>query len=568
MLTQVLSHPVISIVVLLGVLVFIHELGHFLFAKLFGVGVEVFSIGFGPVLFSFKLYGTLYQLAALPLGGFVKIVGQDPGASVPEEYKGQELFRTSAWQRFLILFAGPAFNFGLAVFIYMMMSLGGIEKFESVIGVTRSDSPAAMAGLLPGDRVLKVSGQEIKTWDEMSLLIAESPGKPLALEVKRGLDTLTLSVVPEVYSTFSHKGGKKEIGRIGIAPIFWAPIVTVDKGSRAFNQGLRTGDKILSWSHSQDSRLKSGSIETWHNFESLGNKFAHKSLEAFTLEIQRGQDVKKTLKIELQIPQEALNTGHTGGDFWGTHLGIHPSSLTFVKEPGSSFHESLQNHDRLIAINGKEVRDIFDFSDMTGENEQEEVMVKVSRGGVVKEFSVKLEAVERQMPSGKKLFYHFNLPFLGEAKALPTVLEKSEGLFSAFVFGAKKTYDVSVMMLESVAGLVMGQVPLGSLGGPMAIAKVASDSAKLGLEAFFVMMAVISINLGIVNLLPIPLLDGGRILMLLVEAVLRRPLSLEAVENFHKLGFVFIFSLFILSTYNDLSRFWTSLIREFLGIFE
>ena len=564
MLTDLISHPILSIVILLGALVFIHELGHFLPAKIFGIGVETFSIGFGPVIISFKALGTLYQIAAIPLGGFVKLAGSYRGETVPPEYKGKELYRASSWKQFLILAGGPAFNVFLAIFIYMCMSLNGITKIDSVIGVVRKNSPAGEAGLLPGDKVTHLGGSALKSWDEMSELISSSPGKPIKLEFLR--DGLEKSVVitPDPVKVLSHRGGKEEVGKIGIAPLFWLPIVTVEKESLSYLHGLRTGDSIEAYEYrvADVTESFSGKISAWHELLTLEKDLQRVKVKELILRVTRKvqEDEKKSYKII--IPGD----GFFSNSSIIKSLGIHESELTFVKKPGTKVHVGLQHHDRLLSFNGKALYDIFDLEETLKQNDKESAVIGVRRDGVTKIFQVKLEPIERQMPSGKKTFYIFTLPFLGKGKTLPTRLEKAESLPAAVVFGVKKTYDMSVMMLESLWGLVAGRVPLAAISGPIAIAKVTSDSIKLGLEAFFLMMALISINLAIVNLLPIPILDGGRIVIVFIEWIRGKALSLEALENFQKIGFVFIFSLFILSTYNDLSRFWASMVRDFLGM--
>ena len=158
--------------------------------------------------------------------------------------------------------------------------------------------------------------------------------------------------------------------------------------------------------------------------------------------------------------------------------------------------------------------------------------------------------------------------FLGQSEEPPSVIEKYDGLFAALGYGVRETADQSAQLLDNIGSLMVGDIPLKALGGPMLIAKVAGESARRGWQTFLGSMALISINLGLLNLFPIPVLDGGQLLLMGAEAVRRRPLRESAVENFQKVGFALILALVVLATYNDLSRFWKSMLESVVGIFQ
>lgn len=569
MLAEFLSYPLVAIVFLLAVLVFVHEFGHYITAKIFRVGVEVFSFGFGPVLFSWKAFGTLFQVALIPLGGFVKLAGSYEGEEVKKEYRGSELFRASPWKRILILVAGPAFNFLLAAFIYASLFTAGFEKVESVVGLVKKGSPAEQAGLLSGDRVTALDEKSFDTWEGMSELIRQSPEQELKLSYERGGKTFETKVTPDTFFVPSHKGGKEAVGRIGIAPIFWKPTVTVlSPESIAYRLGFRTGDEVSSVRYKTESgeNFLEEKISAWHELKFFLARVLEKDLKEVSFDLKRPSKEKSfSLALELTAGEKKASLLLSDFQMFSSFLGLRSSELTLLtsKEEGGSV---VQNYDILVVFEGKFLGDIFDLEKALEENKKRVASVTVIRAGEEKTLQLSLKEIERQMPSGREVFYTLPTSFLAKSVPLPYKLEKANSLLEALVFGVTETYSMSVKFCESLFGLVVGRVPLASLGGPILIAKTASDSIKLGFEVFFTIMALISINLAIVNLVPIPLLDGGRIVVVVIEWIRGRALSLEALENFHKIGFVLVFSLFVLAMYNDLSRFWVSVIQNFVDI--
>ncbi len=571
MLTEFLSYPLVAVLFLLGVLVFVHEFGHYITAKIFHVGVETFSFGFGPVLISKKFFGTLFQVALIPLGGFVKLAGSYEGEPVPEEYEGTELFRAAPWKKILILLAGPAFNFFLAAFIYASLFSVGFKKLESVVGLVKKESPAEQAGLLSGDRLLSLGGKSFNTWEDMSKLITESPGKELDVTYDRFGQEYKTKITPETFFVPSHKGGEEAVGRIGIAPIFWPPIVSVSAlASVAYRLGLRTGDFVQSVTYKENGSemLLEEKISAWHELEFFLVRMLNKNLANVSLQVKRSSD-SELVSIPLELTSEEKNNSLLLQDpsLFTSFLGLRSSELTVSFEDEKKSSSSLlKNHDILISFQGKMIRDIFDLEKALEENKSSLGSLTVFREGKEISFDFPLKALERQLPSGRELFYVLDVSFLAKGISLPYRVEKAESLFAALSFGIAETYNMSLKFCESLWGLLVGRVPLASLGGPLLIAKTASESIKMGFEVFFMIMALISINLGIVNLVPIPLLDGGRIVIVTIEWVRGKTLSLEALENFQKIGFVLVFSLFILAMYNDLSRFWASAIQDFVGM--
>jgi regulator of sigma E protease len=189
---------IVSAIVVLGVLIFVHELGHFLFAKYFGVGVETFSLGFGPKIFAKTFGETEYRISAFPLGGYVKMVGENKDDELPEEDAHRSFMAKAPLQRMVIVAAGPCFNLIFAYLIFVVVCMIGIPTSTTKIGEVMKDKPAARAGLREGDRVKSINGKPVSRWNDLAQLITESGGKPLALTVEREGKTFVVQVTPEM----------------------------------------------------------------------------------------------------------------------------------------------------------------------------------------------------------------------------------------------------------------------------------------------------------------------------------------------------------------------------------
>jgi regulator of sigma E protease len=351
----------IQAIIFLGLLIFFHELGHFLIAKLFGVYVEKFSIGFGPKLFSWKRGETEYMLSAVPLGGYVKMYGDGMDYNPDEDEETDESLKKRAFNtkplyaRALIVFAGPFANFLLAAVVYSIIFIAGVPRSTAVIGEIMPDMPAAAAGIEKGDKVLGIDGVEVTFWDEMSSYIVDRPGQELNLLIDRGGEKLNIAVTPK------------------------------------------------------DSVQK--------------NIF--------------GEDIK-------------------------------------------------------VGLIGVQVSDQY---------------IKV-RYGVI----------------------------------------ESLGL------GVQKTYEVTALIINGVVKIFQKAVPADSIGGPIMIMQMAKSSADEGIIMLLGLMAAISVNLAILNLLPVPVLDGGHLLFFALEGLFRRPVSLKVREYANMVGLMLIFGLMFFAFFNDIVR--------------
>ena len=408
----------IAFLIMIGVLVTIHEFGHFIFAKMFGVKVEVFSIGFGPPIVRWKGKETVYQIALIPLGGYVKMYGEDSmtepvqGKSEKDTLDPRSFAAKPRWQKMLIAFAGPLFNIVLAIILFAVAYMIGIQQPKYlnepvVVGYVEKNSYAEKAGLKPRDKIIAIDGEPVKNWKEFTIKIGMKAGKTVVLDVIRDGKRISVTVkVPENISK----------DHLGISPIIPAKIGTILPNSPAAKAGLQIGDEI-------------------------------------------------------------------------------------------------------IAINGKPIHSWFELVDALSQiKDDKEVTLLVKRNGKI--FSVKVK------PEYNETLKKY---VIGISPMMETITVKY-GFAEAFEKAIERTKELTVALYKVIKGLVTGEVSIKTLGGPIAIAQFSGQALEAGIATFLFSMAFISLQLGYLNLLPIPVLDGGLILILLIESIIRRPLPEKAKE--------------------------------------
>ena len=443
---------IISFVVVIGILILIHELGHFFVARWTGVGVERFSIGFGPVLLRWRGKETEYCLSAIPMGGYVKMLGEENplegGAAMP--YDPKKAFALKPlWARFLIVFAGPGMNFVLAaIIVAVVLATAGRPVWPAVVGRVADDTPAAAAGLKSADTIVAVNGRSVKYWEDVDRAVAASNGKPLELAVKRGETTQTITVTPK-QTTIQDPilRESKTTWDIGAGPQSVPQISSVSPGSPAEKAGLQGGDVVL--------RVGGRPVFT---AEDLVQAIRSKPGEALPIEIQR-ENRRLTLTVTPNVEEEKTPSGET---------------------------------------------------------------IKVGR-------------IQAGIGSKAVSFVAYDP-------------------FSAVWHGAVWTKDMTVITVKGFWKLVVGTIDRSNIGGPIQIASMAGQQAREGLAPLAMFTAIISVNLAVLNLLPVPMLDGGHLFFFIIEAVLGRPLSLRKREAAQQLGFVLLMLLMVYALYNDLVR--------------
>jgi regulator of sigma E protease len=446
---------IISFVVVIGILILIHELGHFFVARWTGVGVERFSIGFGPVLLRWRGKETEYCLSAIPMGGYVKMLGEENplegGTAMP--YDPKKAFALKPlWARFLIVFAGPGMNFVLAaVIVAIVLATVGRPVWPPVVGRVAADSPAATAGLRSGDAIVAVDGHRVQYWEDVDRAVASANGQPLQLAVRRGDTTETVAITPK-QTTIQDPilREPKTVWDIGVGPESVPQISSVAPGSPAEKADLRPGDTVLSVA---GTRVFTA--------DDLVQAIRSRPGQALPVEIER-EGRRLTLTVTPNAEEEKTPAGETI-QVGRIQAGIGSKAVSYVA------------YDPIRAV------------------------------------------------------YH----------------------------GTIWTWEMTVVTVKGFWKLVVGSIDRSNIGGPIQIASMAGQQAREGLGPLAMFTAIISINLAVLNLLPVPMLDGGHLFFFVIEAVLGRPLSLRKREAAQQVGFVLLMLLMVFALYNDLVRIGT-----------
>jgi regulator of sigma E protease len=437
--------------VVLGVLVAFHELGHFLAARWVGVKVLKFSLGFGPKLFGRQMGETEYLLSAIPLGGYVKLFGEDEAEATTQEDRARSFAHKGLWGKVLIVAAGPGFNFILAYFIFAGWLATGTPLFVPTFQDLTPDieamvpgSPADVAGIQVGDRVSQVNGQVISTRTELFDAVAKSHGQALTLEIKRDGQIKTVKVTPTTAPGGQQTSTQEPGYYLGVeeAP----PLVTsVMQNSPAAKAGLQTGDHVAS--------IDGLTIHTWSQMTGI---------------------VKESPNRQLQV--EVLREGHR------ISLAVTPS-------------------------------------------------------------------VEKATVNGQSV----DIGKIGISGPGRSIMRSSTPLLSLYD-GLAATWGWTELTAIGLYKMVVGDISSKNIGGPLTIANISGEAASQGASSVVFLIAILSINLGVLNLLPIPILDGGHLLFFLIEGILRKPLGERQREIAQQAGLVLLVGVMIFAFWNDLER--------------
>ncbi len=424
----------VAFVFVLGVLVFVHELGHYMMARRLGVRVLTFSIGFGPKLLTVRRGDTDYCVSAIPLGGYVKMAGENPDET--RAGKDDEFLSKSKWARFQILVMGPIMNIVLAlvvmaVVLYQGAEVPAYEEQPPVVGSVAEGLPAEASGILPGDLIVSIGGKAVPTWEDLFLAVMPRAERELEVVLRRDGRSITMRVTPEAQTRFG-------IGDLGVLPVMHPQIRNVMPGEPADRAGIQRGDVIVAID-GEPVRPDNALVERI-------NASANRPL---TLTVQRGgreQDIEVTPALRGEI-------GLIGVE-------LSPYELRTI-DPGP------------------------------------------------------LQAIQMSV---------------------------------------ERNYEWSGLIFQTLWGLLTRETSPRQLVGPVGIAQLSGGAAQIGLVALFTLMAMISLNLGILNLLPIPVLDGGHILIMVLEGVSRRDFSVRVKEKMLLAGFAVLMLLMVTVIYNDLTR--------------
>lgn len=545
-------------VLLVGVLVFVHELGHFVWAKVFGVKVLRFSLGFGPRIFGITRGETEYVIAAIPLGGYVRLLGESPTDTVSKRDEGRSFPEQALWRRIVIVLAGPFMNLAFPLLLYFVVFLGDREMAPPVVGTVLPGLPAD-GQLEPGDRILAVGDVEIRSFYELMQIVERSTGQPLELTLERDRHRATAHVTPVRASETHALGLTREVGRIGIStrsPL--AVIGIVSPASPAAAARLRTFDRVIA---------------------AGGRPIDRFSELVDVLEPNRGGTVPITylrprridgglasvLELSLYEPHVATLTPEPGPGSGIVRAGIESSDLYVAEVQAGSAEAAigLRPGDRLLDLDGEPIRQFGAFVDALRSSERTSHEISFRRADQVITRTLSLGREQGETEFGER----FDRYAIGISNWAPTMAEAAVPNPSPAVYAFHEsiaaTWDMIELTVTSVARLVEGRLSVRSLGGPLSILEGTGTAARGGPLDYLAFMAFLSINLGLLNLLPVPMLDGGHLLFFLVEALLRRPLPTRAREVASLVGLAMLVFLMVLAFKNDVERRWPDIVETF-----
>ena len=450
-----LLHTIVAFIIALGLLIVVHEYGHYLIARLCNVKVLRFSVGFGRPLLTKNIGETEWVIAAIPFGGYVKMLDEREGPVEPHEF-ARAFNRQSVWRRFAIVVAGPIANFLFAIAVYAGLFMYGLPEARPLLGTPPAESTAASAGLRAGDTVRAVDGEAIATWQELRWRVLQSAlqRRPLKLEVVDEKGHLRDAVL-DLRSFPSDDVESDALERIGLRlyrPPLEPVLGTLVTGGAAERAGLAPGDRVLT----ADGKP----VASW---------------EALVAAVQARPEVPLSLGVERAGTQRTVE--------------VVPASVA--------------------------------------------------------------------APGGKRIGRIGATPQIPPSHAERMMTRVQHGVLESLWKGVVKTADISVFSLKMLGKMLVGEVSWKHLSGPVTIADFAGQSAQMGWIPYITFLALISISLGVLNLLPIPLLDGGHLMYYAIEIVKGKPVSERAMELGQRVGIALLLVMMAFAFYNDLNRLLT-----------
>jgi len=526
---------------LLGVLVFVHEWGHFIVARICGVRVETFSIGFGPKIFKFKWGDTTYAVSLIPLGGYVKMYGDGTEENIPKEEEPESFIHQSIWEKIAIVAAGPLVNLIFAFLLFMLMGTMGIPKTKAIIGDVESSSPADQAGLVYGDKILSVNGVEISSAQELTLELSKSPGLEARVEYSR--DDVTKTTLVALTEQENPN------------PLIEQKTLKVIEGLSLLRESNQVG---LDYNSELVQKHKLPQVAKLVKINSTDTPDFH-SIEEALKTASLSNDLKVSFESNGEVETYNLTSKGQPNAYWSLDdVGIKKSELFIgkVQRGSPAATAGLASLDQILKINGRSItkwEELLETVKTTPKGQS--VTFSVGRPDGLKEISMTPKQTEILKPNGQ-LEYRPTVGIIPSLEFLPPPQEFKSitGVGSLISFASSESMKWVSVTLKGFKKLLFGEVSHKSLSGVISIGKVAKDSLDVGWTYFLQIMAIISINLFLLNLLPVPVLDGGHLLFYFIEVIKGSPVSMTTRLIGQQIGVVVILSLVAYTIFNDLSR--------------
>lgn len=564
-------------VVLVSTLIFVHELGHFIFAKLFGVKVITFSLGFGPKILRLRGRETEYCIGLLPLGGYVRMLESSKTDIVLPEDRGRTFESLALYKRIIVVLAGPMMNLLFPVLLYFAVFAGDGPFLPPTVGGVLPEHPA-YGVLRPGDRIMQINGEDVGTFDEVKRRIARSPAKPVLFKVFRDNKHVEVEIVAnevvgeDRFDGTLSPGERRElgmlqrVGSVGILSSAPAAVIGIsDAESPAYRAGLRTFDVVT---HIAGREVR--------RFMDLEAEFERNQGETAPVTYLRPVPVTDALgglatMAVYQSGVVALTPLSSGTDLQ-SKTGIEVADLYVADLPEDSpLHQAgLREGDRLTALNGTQLPAWSTFRERVwNERDSPHQIEWISARDGQKRSGEFLMRREDFTDVNGQTFARYRFQVQNWIPLAPEdLVEHPAPISYALTKAVEETVDVTRFILVMIVRAAQGRVSLDTLQGPITIYEVAGEEGRKGTDYFIWVMALLSINLGLLNLLPIPVLDGGHLMFFTVEALLRRPIPLRVREVAHLMGLMVIVGLMTIAFKNDVEKRWDvvqSHVRELIG---
>jgi regulator of sigma E protease len=621
----IFTNPIIAFILLVGVVVFVHELGHYVAGRLVDIDVEEFSLGFGPKAFGFRRGLTEFKVCWLPLGGYVRFYGSEIGNDPPPERRHRALLTAPVYKRATISIAGPLANFVLSFAVMVGLSAWGMPQAAPVVAVVPG-MPAERSGLRDGDRIVAIEGEGVETWVDLNRIVTAAAGRSLVFSVEHASEgAREVTVTPSEEETQSGFGETVKAGRIGVTQFFASPRLAVREGSPLWELGFRSGDEVLSidgksvkfgwqvrdaFERALGGALESSPLEApsrampvvvkragpptgaeppaWEAVSALvkaaearsaASKETPPAVHEVTLDLAQPEALARAHSepnapllsfTELTLGAfEALPKGDSrqgAQDAWkACGFASGDTLLSLGDAQGSPpLASPVQLGSWLERVSRETAASTSGAGDASRAGADARMQRAVSYRAFAWNGALRQGTCTFDLRMAKDTFgrdqwtLDFPLRFLSRGVPVDPVIVRSAGVADALADGARAVLEQAGTIFTGLRKLVTGSLPMSNLGGPIAIARVAGDAAQGGALLFILTISWMSINIGMFNLLPLPALDGGSLLLQGVEAAYGKPLPVHVQATVQKVGVLIILVLFVLVFYNDILRLFTT----------